>query len=150
MKEKLFYFPFYPAYWLADTSVLTLEERGAYITLISTMYLQEDCSLFKRHLQNILGIQDKRRFDRIMDNIYPLLVDNGEKVTQKKVLEVRKQTEERSNKARNSAKARWNKPQTYKPKVYNKPKVYVNKKIDKFSSISAADRARKILNDGYE
>ena len=31
-----------------------------------------------------------------------------------------------------------------------KPKVYVNKKIDKFSSISAADRARKMLNDGYE
>ena len=31
-----------------------------------------------------------------------------------------------------------------------KPKVYVNKKIDKFSSISAADRARKMLNNGYE
>ena len=85
MKEKLFYFPFFPADWLADTSVLTLEERGAYITLISTMYLQEDCSVFKRHIQNILGIQDKRRFDRIMTNVYPLLIDNGEKVTQKRI-----------------------------------------------------------------
>ena len=147
MKEKLFYFPFYPAQWLSDCNVLSLEEKGAYITLISTMYLQEDCSLFKRHLQNILGIQDKRRFDRIMDNIYPLLVDNGEKVTQKKVLEVRKQTEERSNKARNSVKARWNKTQRYKPKLYNKPKVV---KQGPIPTLSAAQRARKMLNDGYE
>jgi transcriptional regulator with XRE-family HTH domain len=135
------------------TSMLLSGDRKASInllkkvTLISTMYLQEDCSLFKRHLQNILGIQDKRRFDRIMDNIYPLLVDNGEKVTQKKVLEVRKQTEERSNKARNSAKARWNKPQTYKSKVYNKPKVV---KQGPIPTLSAAQRARKMLNDGYE
>ena len=57
MKEKLFYFPFYPADWLADTSVLTLEEKGAYITIIATMYLQDDCSLFKRHIPNILGIK---------------------------------------------------------------------------------------------
>ena len=82
-----------------------------------------------------------------MDNIYPLLLDRGDKVTQKKVLEVRKQTEERSNKARKSAKARRNKPQTYKPKVYNKPKVV---KEGPIPTLSAAQRARKMLNDGYE
>ena len=144
MKEKLFYFPFYPADWLADVSVLTLEEKGAYITLISTMYLQEDCSVFKRHIQNILGIQDKRRFDRIMTNVYPLLIDNGEKVTQKRIKAIKSKIQDilvkKSEGGKKAMLKRWS----------NKPKVYVNKKIDKFSSISAADRARKILNDGYE
>ena len=31
-----------------------------------------------------------------------------------------------------------------------KMKVYTNKNIDKFSTVSAKDKARKILNDGYE
>tara|TARA_R110002012_G_scaffold177511_1_gene342334 strand:- start:861 stop:1295 length:435 start_codon:yes stop_codon:yes gene_type:complete len=144
MKEKLFYFPFYPADWLADVSVLTLEEKGAYITLISTMYLQEDCSVFKRHIQNILGIQDKRRFDRIMTNVYPLLIDNGEKVTQKRIKAIKSKIQDilvkKSEGGKKAMQRRWSK----------KPKIYVNKKIDKFSSISAADRARKMLNDGYE
>ena len=144
MKEKLFYFPFYPADWLADTSVLSLEEKGAYITLISTMYLQEDCSVFKRHIQNILGIQDKRRFDRIMTNIYPLLIDNGEKVTQKRIKQIKVKIANTVNKKSEAGKAgakqRWSK----------KPQVYVNKKIDKFSDVSAMDKARKALNNNYE
>tara|TARA_R110002020_G_scaffold387783_1_gene598537 strand:+ start:134 stop:568 length:435 start_codon:yes stop_codon:yes gene_type:complete len=144
MKEKLFYFPFYPAYWLADTSVLTLEERGAYITLISTMYLQEDCSVFKRHLQNILGIQDKRKFERIMKNIYPLLIDNGEKITQKRIKIIKDKVQDiitkKSEGGKKAMQRRWSK----------KPQVYVNKKIDKFSDVSAMDKARKALNNNYE
>ena len=123
MKEKLFYFPFYPAYWLADTSVLTLEERGAYITLISTMYLQEDCSLFKRHLQNILGIQDKRKFERIMKNIYPLLIDNGEKITQKRIKIIKDKVQDIITKKSEGGKKAMQKRWSNKPKVYNKPKV---------------------------
>ena len=90
MKEKLFYFPFYPADWLADTSVLTLEEKGAYITIIATMYLQDDCSLFKRHLPNILGIRDNKKYKKLMANVFPLLIDNGEKVTQKRIKQIKK------------------------------------------------------------
>ena len=139
MKDKLFVFPFYPLQWLTDCSVLTLEEKGAYITLISTMYLQDDCSIYKRHIASILGVTEFKA-KKIMQNIEPMLLDKGDKYSQKKVLEVKKQIEQRSEMARQKVQKRWN----------NKPKVYVNKKIDKFSSISAADRARKILNDGYE
>jgi uncharacterized protein YdaU (DUF1376 family) len=147
MKEKLFYFPFYPAYWLADTSVLTLEERGAYITLISTMYLQEDCSLFKRHLQNILGIQDKRKFDRIMKNIYPLLIDNGEKITQKRIKIIKDKVQDIITKKSEGGKKAMQKRWSNKPKVYNKPKVVQSGLIP---TLTAAQRARKILNDGHE
>jgi uncharacterized protein YdaU (DUF1376 family) len=147
MKEKLFYFPFYPAYWLADTSVLTLEERGAYITLISTMYLQEDCSLFKRHLQNILGIQDKRKFERIMKNIYPLLIDNGEKITQKRIKIIKDKVQDIITKKSEGGKKAMQKRWSNKTKVYNKPKVV---KQGPIPTLSAAQRARKMLNDGYE
>ena len=147
MKEKLFYFPFYPAYWLADTSVLTLEERGVYITLISTMYLQEDCSLFKRHLQNILGIQDKRKFDRIMKNIYPLLIDNGEKITQKRIKIIKDKVQDIITKKSEGGKKAMQKRWSNKPKVYNKPKVVQSGLIP---TLTAAQRARKILNDGHE
>ena len=147
MKEKLFYFPFYPAYWLADTSVLTLEERGAYITLISTMYLQEDCSLFKRHLQNILGIQDKRKFDRIMKNIYPLLIENGEKITQKRIKIIKDKVQDIITKKSEGGKKAMQKRWSNKTKVYNKPKVVQSGPIP---TLTAAQRARKMLNDGYE
>jgi uncharacterized protein YdaU (DUF1376 family) len=139
MKEKLFYFPFYPADWLADTSVLTLEGKGAYITLISIMYLQNDCKVLKRHIPNILGLTEKK-CEKLMESIYPLLIVEKDKVTQKKVLEVRKKAEEKSNKARTSVNVRWKK----------NSKVYTNKRIDKFSSLSASERARKMLNDGHE
>ena len=147
MKEKLFYFPFYPAYWLADTSVLTLEERGAYITLISTMYLQEDCSLFKRHLQNILGIQDKRKFDRIMKNIYPLLIDNAEEITQNRIKIIKDKVQDIITKKSEGGKKAMQKRWSNKPKVYNKPKVVQSGLIP---TLTAAQRARKILNDGHE
>ena len=139
MKEKLFVFPFYPLQWLTDCSVLNLEEKGAYITIVSTMYLQDDCSIFKRHIPSILGVTEFKA-TKLMHNIEPMLLDTGDKYSQKKVLEVKKQIEQRSEMARQKVQKRWN----------NKPKVYVNKKIDKFSSISAADRARKMLNNGYE
>jgi len=142
MKEKLFYFPFYPADWLADTSVLTIEEKGAYITLIATMYLQDDCSLYKRHIPNILGITEKK-CNKIMKNILPILIDDGEKISQKRIKQIKLKLQDivdkKSKAGKAGAKGRWG----------SKPKVYVNKKIDKFSSVSAADRARKILNDGY-
>ena len=147
MKEKLFYFPFFPADWLSDVSVLTLEEKGAYITLISTMYLQEDCSVFKRHIQNILGIQDKRRFDRIMTNVYPLLIDNGEKVTQKRIKAIKSKIQDILVKKSEGGKKAMQKRWSNKPKVYNKPKVV---KQGPIPTLSAAQRARKILNDGYE
>tara|TARA_R100001591_G_C4342002_1_gene180884 strand:- start:757 stop:1200 length:444 start_codon:yes stop_codon:yes gene_type:complete len=147
MKEKLFYFPFFPADWLADVSVLTLEEKGAYITLISTMYLQEDCSVFKRHIQNILGIQDKRRFDRIMTNVYPLLIDNGEKVTQKRIKAIKSKIQDILVKKSEGGKKAMQKRWSNKPKVYNKPKVV---KQGPIPALSAAQRARKMLNDGYE
>jgi len=144
MKEKLFYFPFYPADWLADTSVLTLEEKGAYITIIATMYLQNDCSLFKRHIPNILGIKDNKKYEKLMYNILPLLIDEGDKVSQKRIREVKNKikdiVDKKSKAGKKGAQGRWGK----------KVKVYTNKTIDKFSSISAADKARKILNDGYE
>ena len=147
MKEKLFYFPFFPTDWLADVSVLTLEEKGAYITLISTMYLQEDCSVFKRHIQNILGTQDKRRFDRIMTNVYPLLIDNGEKVTQKRIKAIKSKIQDILVKKSEGGKKAMQKRWSNKPKVYNKPKVV---KQGPIPTLSAAQRARKMLNDGYE
>jgi len=141
MKEKLFYFPFYPADWLADTSVLTLEEKGAYITLIATMYLQKDCSLHKRHLPNILGINSTKKFEKIMFNISHYLTEEGDKVSQKRIKEIKKKIEDivekKSKAGKAGAQGRWQK----------KAKVYTNNNIDKFSSIQ---KARKILNDGYE
>ena len=41
-KDKLFYVPFMVKDWIVDTQQLTLLERGAYITIISNMYLKED------------------------------------------------------------------------------------------------------------
>ena len=146
MKDKLFVFPFYPLQWLTDCSVLTLEEKGAYITLISTMYLQDDCSIYKRHIASILGVTEFKA-KKIMQNIEPMLLDKGNKYSQKKVLEVKKQIEQRSEMARQKVQKRWNKAQTYNPKVYNKPNVV---KQGPIPTLSAAQRARKMLNDGYE
>ena len=144
MKDKLFYFPFYPADWLADTSILSLEEKGAYITLLSTMYLQRDCSLFKRHLPNILGIKDERKFKRIMLNIMPLLIDEGDKVSQKRIKEIKQKIEDILEKKRKAGIA--------SGKARKKPQLVQthSKRIDKFNDVSAIDKARNVLNNGYE
>ena len=110
------------------------------------MYLQDDCSIYKRHIASILGVTEFKA-KKIMQNIEPMLLDKGNKYSQKKVLEVKKQIEQRSEMARQKVQKRWNKPQTYKPKVYNKPKVV---KQGPIPTLSAAQRARKMLNDGYE
>jgi len=144
MKEKLFYFPFYPSDWLADTSILNLEEKGAYITLIATMYLQKDCSLFKRHIPNILGVTDERKFNKLMQNIIPLLIDDGEKYTQKRIKEIKNKIEGIIEKKRQagiaSGVAKRRKLNIVTTKNYTK-------KIDKFSDVSAIDKARNTLNN---
>ena len=144
MKEKLYYFPFYAADWLADCSKLTLQERGAYITLIATMYLQEDCAIYKRHIPNILGIQSKVRCAKIMDNIYPLLILlENERVTQKKIRQVKMDVEEAVERKRSSGRAG-------AKKRYSKSKVTSLQAIDKYSSVTTEEKARKALNQGYE
>ena len=141
MKEKLFYFPFYPADWLADTSVFSLEEKGAYITLIATMYLQNDCSVFKRHIPNILGVADERKFNKLMQNIIPLLIDDGEKYTQKRIKEIKNKIEGIVEKKRQAGIASG---------VAKRRKLNYTKKIDRFNDVSAMEKARKALNNNYE
>ena len=47
-KDKLFFVPFMVKDWVIDTQELTLLERGAYITIISNMYLKEDGILHEK------------------------------------------------------------------------------------------------------
>ena len=69
MKEKLFYFPFYPADWLADTSVLTLEEKGAYITIIATSIKTEPSKVKRKNLKESL-IEKKNSLKKLNDSTF--------------------------------------------------------------------------------
>lgn len=59
------YFPFYPADWLSDGNVriMTLEESGAYITLLAFMWQEgKDCTLpdDDRYLSKLLNLSSRK------------------------------------------------------------------------------------------
>ena len=88
-KDKLFYVPFMVKDWVIDTQELTLLERGAYITIISNMYLKEDGILQEKNLHNLLGLKGNN-YNRVMTSLEPYLIKTDKGYTQKKVQEVLK------------------------------------------------------------
>ena len=88
-KDKLFFVPFMVKDWVIDTQELTLLERGAYITIISNMYLKEDGILHEKNLHNLLGLKGNN-YNRVMTSLEPYLVKTDKGYTQKKVQEVLK------------------------------------------------------------
>lgn len=82
-----------------------------------------------------------------MKNIYPLLIDNGEKITQKRIKIIKDKVQDIITKKSEGGKKAMQKRWSNKPKVYNKPKVVQSGLIP---TLTAAQRARKILNDGHE
>ena len=86
-KDKLFFVPFMVKDWVIDTQELTLLERGAYITIISNMYLKENGILHEKSLHNLLGLKGNN-YNRVMTSLEPYLVKTDKGYTQKKVQEV--------------------------------------------------------------
>ena len=79
-----------------------------------------------------------------MQNIIPLLIDDGEKYTQKRIKEIKNKIEGIIEKKRQagiaSGVAKRRKLNIVNTKSYTK-------KIDKFSDVSAIDKARNTLNN---
>ena len=88
-KDKLFYVPFMVKDWVIDTQELTLLERGAYITIISNMYLKDDGILQEKSLHNLLGLKGNN-YNRVMTSLEPYLIKTQQGYTQKKVQDVLK------------------------------------------------------------
>ena len=90
-KDKLFYVPFMVKDWVVDTQELTLLERGAYITILSNMYLKEDGIIQEKSLPNLLGLKGKN-YTRVMSNIKPFLIEvNKGKITMQILKEILKE-----------------------------------------------------------
>tara|TARA_R110000803_G_scaffold45752_1_gene96224 strand:- start:214 stop:708 length:495 start_codon:yes stop_codon:yes gene_type:complete len=75
--------------WVIDTQELTLLERGAYITIITNMYLKEDGILLEKNLHNLLGLKGNN-YNRVMATLDSYLIKTDKGYTQKKVQEVLK------------------------------------------------------------
>ena len=75
----------------------------------------------------------------VKDVQHPVEDQEGE-ITADAAIEAAGDADPESEAGKAGAKQRWSK----------KPQVYVNKKIDKFSDVSAMDKARKALNNNYE
>ena len=86
-KDKLFFVPFMVKDWVCDVQPLSLLERGAYITIISNMYLKEDGILHEKSLHNLLGLKGNN-YNRVMTSLEPYLIKTDKGYTQKKVQEV--------------------------------------------------------------
>ena len=165
-KDKLFYVPFMVKDWIVDTQQLTLLERGAYITIISNMYLKEDGIIEENSLPNLLGLKGNN-YNRVMTSLKPYLVKTDKGYTQKKVQEVLRDINHKrkvnSHNGKLGMQKRWstkhNKTLTNKQTNNNDPynhaitnslqtdKHTVNNKqytyIDKYSSMSDEERKRK-------
>ena len=87
--DKLYYVPFMVKDWVIDTQELTLLERGAYITIITNMYLKEDGILLEKNLHNLLGLKGNN-YNRVMATLDSYLIKTDKGYTQKKVQEVLK------------------------------------------------------------
>ena len=87
--DKLFYVPFMVKDWVCDVMPLSLLERGAYITILSSMYLKEDGIIQEKSLPNLLGLKGNN-YTRVMTSLEPYLIKTDKGYTQKKVQEVLK------------------------------------------------------------
>ena len=74
----------------------------------------------------------------------PLLIDEGDKVSQKRIKEIKQKIEDIVEKKRKAGIA--------SGKARKKPQLVQthSKRIDKFNDVSAIDKARNVLNNGYE
>ena len=176
-KDKLFYVPFMVKDWVVDTQELTLLERGAYITILSNMYLKEDGIIQEKSLPNLLGLKGKN-YTRVMSSVRPFLIEvNKEPLqySQKKVLEVLKEIHHKrkvnSQNGKLGMKKRWSSKQqqntnnkhpsnndpynhtianslrTDKQTLNNKQYTY----IDKYSSLSEEEiKEKKRLKENSE
>ncbi len=165
-KDKLFYVPFMVKDWIVDTQQLTLLERGAYITIISNMYLKEDGIIEENSLPNLLGLKGNN-YNRVMTSLKPYLVKTDKGYTQNKVQDVIREINHKrkvnSQNGKLGMKKRWstkhnktldnkqtnnNEPynhaitnslQTNKQTIDNKQYTY----IDKYSSLTEEQRKEK-------
>jgi len=90
--------PSMPMYWdayLADTTHLTTEEHGAYLLLLGAMW-RRDGSVPDSDADNarILGLS-KPRWTKIKSRLSEFLTFDGERITQKKLQETWKNTQEK-------------------------------------------------------
>jgi uncharacterized protein YdaU (DUF1376 family) len=78
---KLPHFPFYPSDWLGSPTVIsmTLEERGAYMTLLACMWQTEDCTLPEDngYLCRLLGVADTSLVTNLVSNSMSRLVTSS-------------------------------------------------------------------------
>ena len=173
-KDKLFFVPFMVKDWVIDTQELTLLERGAYITIISNMYLKENGILHEKSLHNLLGLKGNN-YNRVMTSLEPYLVKTDKGYTQKKVQEVLRDINHKrkvnSHNGKLGMQKRWstkhNKTLTNKQTNNNDPynhaitnslqtdKHTVNNKqytyIDKYSSLSEEElKEKKRLKENSE
>ena len=115
-------FQFYPADWLSDYRVLamTCEQRGAYIQILATMWLEDDCSL-PNDLAQLAAITkcDVNQLPTVVQ----CFVENGSKITHKRLLAERQKQDDWRDKSKKagmaSAKSRSRKPKNTVQPTFN-------------------------------
>lgn len=80
------YMPFYVADYILDTSHLSLEEHGAYLLLMFTMW-RRGGELPAEHdrLARILGVTDPERFERLWDTLREFFERDGDVIRQRRL-----------------------------------------------------------------
>jgi uncharacterized protein YdaU (DUF1376 family) len=102
-------FQFYPSDFLGDPPVIamTLEERGAYITLLCIAWMEGGIPSEATALQRLLRLPPKR-FERIWSAVKPCWRSGGRgRLVNPRMEEVRAEREAFSKKAQAAARTRW-------------------------------------------
>lgn len=107
-------FQFYPKDWLSDLAVrsMTAEQRGYYIDLLATAWLEDGIPADEDQLRRIMGLT-KRRFDAVWSELRSKWVSdgNGKLVNPRQERyrdEMRGLVERRREAGKRGAEARWN------------------------------------------
>lgn len=134
-------FQFYPADWLSDfkARALTSEERGVYIDLLCFMWLEEDCSLPSDTaiLERMLNAGSTT-----VQRVLELFVNEGSKITHKRLLEEREKQDKfkefASKAGKASAKKRNEKSKSPVERPFNDRSTTVQRKSNSSSSSSTS------------
>jgi uncharacterized protein YdaU (DUF1376 family) len=115
--ERLPWFPFYAADWLADEKVqlMTAEQRGAYIHLLAYQWREGSVPADPLHLAQLAAASPDAIQVLIAQDLFPLFGrrDRGQRRRNSRLERVRKEQElggkKRTAKAKHAAQTRWGK-----------------------------------------
>ncbi len=97
------WYKWYPGDWIADTRMLSLEEKGAYRELLDAIWLQGPIEFSPRFLGRLLGIHGNsaRRFMRVLG---PFFTHENGRITHEKLERQRVEVTEKRENARRAGR----------------------------------------------